>query len=947
MPQLERLSYLIENLNNNSLDCLRIMSDTTVDTGDVPSVESIAKLYNTYGLATRGFVWNAIASVSGDWGKGYTKTVNDIEPDENGNTAVSSISSIDYAGDLNQINADLSIIMEGEDKHRLLTDIDDNSIRRLIENNTNDIKSIFPEEASKDNKLADKEYVSKTIRKELPTFRGSWTTWTEVPEDFDKYPEDCDKNRIPKINDFIVVLDASGYSSSAKVSVGIVGRILAETVLEFEVGHVITSYDVKTLLDNNITEVIVSQTGAWRFIYLGNWETIGKSGWTLEREISKTMFTPEQWDAINSGMTDIRLKVIETSINNCINDCAHVGELTGRWEGASKEIITISPQTRNVNAIMEDTSGIWNNAASVLNSCSGKWDSIETLSSSAGVWNNLYEDIFATSGKWDSVYSTVYENSGGWISRINQVEENISTLSGDTSSLIASSTNWNEIFNEFTENEPKWDSVYSTVLANSGDVKNSIETIKSASGMWDSAVSSLSSTSADWNTTTTNVNTSASKWNDTFANVSSNLWKLNHVYSTVNDSSGDWEAAGSRIDAITGTVGTIYDIVSPASAKWNWAAWTIEQSGGWWNEAAALLKGTSGTWNAISNTVADENIYWSMCYNTVKDSSGAWETAGSGIDAISGAIYDIVLPSSASWNEAAAILKGTSSNWNATSEFVWDHANNWENAVDSMIKNIYLGSKDENNKLTRDDNGDITIRVGEYDGQYGIYSTAGRYNITDTPSGWGELKTILHGRLVVTPPTHPTIEDDKVVDRGQIGAIRPSYWPMATYINEEGKKRSHFNPELISHSSMTPLSTYVDNDAQMFALADYATAERNGVVRPLFDYDFDNVAISGWGIVYSVGGMMVAGAPCFKTPSGQENPVEYAGVVSPTDWLNKDPYTKEPIIPDGYTDVGSYIDNKAKMHGLIPYANKDTYGIVKMIEDDSTVTLTYKTIITD
>ena len=922
------------------------MSDTTVDSGDVPSVESIAKLYNTYGLATRGFVWNAIASVSGDWGKGYTKTVNDIEPDENGNTAVSSISSIDYAGDLNQINADLSIIMEGEDNHRLLTDIDNNSIRRLIENNTNDIKSVFPEEASIDNKLADKKYVSKTIRKELPSFRGSWTIWTEVPEDCDKYPEDCDGNRIPKINDFIVVLDASGYSSSAKVSVGIVGRILAEAVLEFEVGHVITSNDVNTLLDNNITEVIVSQTGAWRFIYLGNWETIGKSGWTLEREISKTMFTPEQWDAINSGMTDIRLKVIETSINNCINDCAHVGELTGRWEGASKEIITISPQTRNVNTIMEYTSGIWNNAANVLNSCSGKWDGIETLSTSAGVWNNLYEDIFATSGTWDSVYSTVYENSGVWIYRFNQVEENISTLSGDTSSLIASSNSWNEIVNQFTENEPKWNSVYSTVLTNSGDVENSIETIKSASGMWDGAVLSLSSASADWNTTTTNVNTSANKWNDAFSKVSSDFWKLNHVYDTVKDSSGAWETAGSHIDAITGTIDALSASISTSSSNWNWAAGSIELSGGLWNEAAAILKDASGSWNATSNTVANESKYWSICYNTVKDSSGAWETAGSGIDAISGVVYDIVLPSSANWNGAARSIDASGNQWNSTTEFVNDHANNWEHAVDSMISNIYLGEKDENKKLTRDDNGDITIRVGEYDGQYGVYSTAGRYNITDTPSGWGELKTRLKGRLVVVPPTHPTIEDDEVIDCGQIGAIRPSYWPMATYIDSEGKKRSYFDPELINSLAMTPLSTYVDNDAHMFALADYASPERNGVVRPIYDFDF-NSAISGYGIVYSLGGMMVAGSPCFKTPSGQEYPVEYAGVVSPTDWLEQDPYTKEPIIPEGYTDVGSYIDNKAKVHGLIPYANKDTYGIVKMIEDDSTVTLTYKTIVTD
>ena len=86
------------------------------------SIDVNVNCNNTYNLATRGYVWAVVSSVSGNFGT--VRSINGVLPDENNNVSLPSISSLDYSGDLNQINADLSVTIGGVSGHRLLTDID-------------------------------------------------------------------------------------------------------------------------------------------------------------------------------------------------------------------------------------------------------------------------------------------------------------------------------------------------------------------------------------------------------------------------------------------------------------------------------------------------------------------------------------------------------------------------------------------------------------------------------------------------------------------------------------------------------------------------------------------------------------------------------------------------------------------------------------------------------
>jgi len=86
------------------------------------SIDVSVNCNNTYNLATRGYVWAVVSSVSGNFGT--VKSINGVRPDENNNVSLPTISSLDYSGKLNQINADLSVTIGGEGGHRLLTDLD-------------------------------------------------------------------------------------------------------------------------------------------------------------------------------------------------------------------------------------------------------------------------------------------------------------------------------------------------------------------------------------------------------------------------------------------------------------------------------------------------------------------------------------------------------------------------------------------------------------------------------------------------------------------------------------------------------------------------------------------------------------------------------------------------------------------------------------------------------
>lgn len=120
------------------------------------------------------------------------------------------------------------------------------------------ITDLIPSTASSTNQLADKSFVNETVAQNAANFRGNWGTWLEVPTDSTLYPEDYAGNRTPTNNDYMVVTDASGYDAD---------------------------YD-----------------GSWRFLYTGDWDELGKSGWKPAYRIGSA-FTDAQQAAIDSTIT--------------------------------------------------------------------------------------------------------------------------------------------------------------------------------------------------------------------------------------------------------------------------------------------------------------------------------------------------------------------------------------------------------------------------------------------------------------------------------------------------------------------------------------------------------------------------------------------------------------------------------------------------------------------
>ena len=124
-----------------------------------------------------------------------------------------------------------------------------------------DINALIPGQATESNQLADKSFVNSTVATNAANFRGNWTNWTAVPSNASLYPEDYVGNRTPTNNDYMMVQDASDYDG-------------------FE--------------------------GSWRFIYVGDWNTTGKSGWNPQYKVGST-FTAVQQAAIDSGITDTKV----------------------------------------------------------------------------------------------------------------------------------------------------------------------------------------------------------------------------------------------------------------------------------------------------------------------------------------------------------------------------------------------------------------------------------------------------------------------------------------------------------------------------------------------------------------------------------------------------------------------------------------------------------------
>ena len=139
------------------------------------------------------------------------------------------------------------------------------------------IEDKIPSQVSSSNQLADKSFVNSSIQTNTANFRGNWNTWSDVPsDDVDLYPQDYAGNRIPTVNDYLVVKNASDYTAN-------------------------------------------TLSGTWRFKYGGVWETDGKNGWIPEYQVNEEPLTSEQLFAINSGITSDKVSSYDAHLIDTSN----------------------------------------------------------------------------------------------------------------------------------------------------------------------------------------------------------------------------------------------------------------------------------------------------------------------------------------------------------------------------------------------------------------------------------------------------------------------------------------------------------------------------------------------------------------------------------------------------------------------------------------------------
>lgn len=144
-------------------------------------------------------------------------------------------------------------------------------------NNVTDINNKIPTQATENNKLADKAFVNSSVQTATANFRGNWSTWSAVPTNNIDYPAAYDGTTTPKTNDYLVVQNASDYSSE--------------------------HYTLK---------------GTWRFKYGGTWATEGKNGWRPEYQVNEEPLTSEQLAALDSGITSDLVTDITIIKNNYV-----------------------------------------------------------------------------------------------------------------------------------------------------------------------------------------------------------------------------------------------------------------------------------------------------------------------------------------------------------------------------------------------------------------------------------------------------------------------------------------------------------------------------------------------------------------------------------------------------------------------------------------------------
>ena len=201
-----------------------------------------------------------------------TETQNRIDADGvlQDNIDTETQSRIDADNSLsNDIGTEATIRQNADDL--LASDISNASSR------ITSIEDKIPSQASSSNQLADKSFVNSSIQTNTANFRGNWNTWSDVPsDDVNLYPQDYAGNRIPTVNDYLVVKNASDYTAN-------------------------------------------TLSGTWRFKYGGVWETDGKNGWIPEYQVNEEPLTSEQVYAINSGITSDKVSSYDAHLIDTSN----------------------------------------------------------------------------------------------------------------------------------------------------------------------------------------------------------------------------------------------------------------------------------------------------------------------------------------------------------------------------------------------------------------------------------------------------------------------------------------------------------------------------------------------------------------------------------------------------------------------------------------------------
>ena len=137
------------------------------------------------------------------------------------------------------------------------------------------LQTLVPNQATSQNQLADKNFVNSSVQTATANFRGNWAAWADVPATSADYPVDYANSKVPTVNDYLVVVDASDLSSSYE--------------------------------------------GTWRFKYSGAWATDGKSGWLPEYQVNETPMTAAQLAAINSNITSAKIEYYDAMLDGLEN----------------------------------------------------------------------------------------------------------------------------------------------------------------------------------------------------------------------------------------------------------------------------------------------------------------------------------------------------------------------------------------------------------------------------------------------------------------------------------------------------------------------------------------------------------------------------------------------------------------------------------------------------